>query len=134
VRVALASTGASSDLDLLVPRGLALFKAGGSKQFFHGGLSPQELVVPVVVADLAVPADTGSIKVDVDVVGGVISTGVFAATVSFSGNRSLPRSSPGPSRDGARTSLSRMSSVATASTPDQERSSQRAMMCASYSR
>ncbi len=86
VRVPLASTGVSSDLDLLVPRGLALFKAGGSKQFFHGGLSPQELVVPVVVADLAVPADTGSVKVDVDVVGGVISTGVFAATVSFSGN------------------------------------------------
>ena len=90
VRVPLASTGASTDLDLLVPRGLALFKAGGSKQFFHGGLSPQELVVPVIVANLAVPADTGSIKVDVDVVGGVISTGVFAATVSFSGNLFTP--------------------------------------------
>ncbi len=86
VRVPLASTGVASDLDLLVPRGLALFKAGGSKQFFHGGLSPQELVIPVVVADLAMPADTGSVKVDVDVVGGTISTGVFAATVTFSGN------------------------------------------------
>jgi len=40
----------------------------------------------VIVADLAAPADTGSIKVDVDVVGGVIATGVFAATVAFSGN------------------------------------------------
>ena len=86
VRIPRASTGVTTDLDLLVPRGLALFKAGGSKQFFHGGLSPQELVVPVVVADLAVPSDTGSVKVDVDVVGGVISTGVFAATVLFSGN------------------------------------------------
>lgn len=86
VRVALASTGVATDLDLLVPRGLALFKAGGSKQFFHGGLSPQELVVPVLVADLDLPADPGSVKVDVDIVGGVISTGVFAATVSFSGN------------------------------------------------
>lgn len=86
VRVPLASTGVASDLDLLVPRGLALFKAGGSKQFFHGGLSPQELLVPVVVADLTSPADTGSVKVDVDVVGGAISTGVFAATVTFSGN------------------------------------------------
>lgn len=90
VRVPLASTGVSSDLDVLVPRGLALFKAGGSKQFFHGGLSPQELVIPVVVADLAVPADRGSVKVDVNVVGGVISTGVFAATVSFNGNLFIP--------------------------------------------
>jgi hypothetical protein len=90
VRVPLASTGASSDLDLLVPRGLALFRAGGSKQFFHGGLSPQELVVPVIVADLAMPPDTGSVKVDIDVVGGVISTGVFAATVSLRGNLFTP--------------------------------------------
>lgn len=86
LRIPLASTGVASDLDILVPRSLALFKAGGSKQFFHGGLSPQELVIPVVVAELTPPADTGSIKVDVDVVGDSISTAMFAATVGFSGN------------------------------------------------
>jgi len=86
LRIPLASTGVSSDLDILVPRSLALFKAGGSKQFFHGGLSPQELIIPVVVAQLVPPGDTGSIKVNVDVVGDSISTGMFAATVGFSGN------------------------------------------------
>ena len=50
-----------SDLDLIVPRGLAVFRAGGSKQFFHGGLSPQELVVPVIVVDTEqAPAPTAA--------------------------------------------------------------------------
>src|SRR5262249_45216324 len=86
LRIPLATTGVATDLDILVPRSLALFKAGGSKQFFHGGLSPQELVIPVVVAELSAPGDTGSIKVDVDVVGDSISTAMFAATVGFSGD------------------------------------------------
>jgi hypothetical protein len=86
LRISLASTGVASDLDILVPRSLALFKAGGSKQFFHGGLSPQELIIPVVVAELAAPGDTGILKVAVDVVGDSISTAMFAATVAFSGN------------------------------------------------
>ena len=86
LRLPLASTGAVSDLDILVPRGLALFKAGGSKQFFHGGLSPQELIIPVIVAELAAPGDIGSIKVNVDLVGDSITTAMFAATVGLSGN------------------------------------------------
>jgi hypothetical protein len=40
--------GLPGDLDVLVPRGLALIAAGGSRGFFHGGLSPQELVVPLI--------------------------------------------------------------------------------------
>src|SRR6267142_650513 len=51
LRVPLASTGVPSDLDIIVPRGLAVFRAGGSKQFFHGGLSPQELLIAVIVVD-----------------------------------------------------------------------------------
>jgi hypothetical protein len=86
LRLSLASTGVTSDLDILVPRGLALFRAGGSKQFFHGGLSPQEIIIPVIVAELTALSDTGLLKVDVDVVGDSISTAMFAATVTFSGN------------------------------------------------
>ncbi len=86
LRIALSSTGVSTDLDLLVPRGLALFKAGGSKQFFHGGLSPQELVIPVVVAQLSHSDGAGEAHVDVDAVGETISTAMFAATVSFRGD------------------------------------------------
>lgn len=88
LRLPLGTTGASTDADLsiLVPRELALFKAGGSKQFFHGGLSPQELVIPVIVADLAQTVATGAVKVGVDVVGGKIATAMFAASLNFSGD------------------------------------------------
>ncbi len=88
LRLPLGSTGAitANDLSILVPRELALFKAGGSKQFFHGGLSPQELIVPVIVADLAQAAARGSVKVGVDIVGGKIATAMFAASLAFFGD------------------------------------------------
>jgi hypothetical protein len=86
LRVPLASTGVPSDADLIVPRGLAVFRAGGSKQFFHGGLSPQELVVPVIVVDTEPAPAPQKVKVDVSIAGGRITTGAFAATVGFTGD------------------------------------------------
>jgi hypothetical protein len=86
LRLPVASAGIGGDLDVLVPRGLAVFAAGGSKQFFHGGLSPQELVVPVIVADLVPAKSNAKIGVDVDIVGGKITTGVFGASVTFTGD------------------------------------------------
>jgi hypothetical protein len=46
------------DYDLAAPWTFACFKArGGGKAYFHGGLSPQELIVPVLVLKpLAKPA------------------------------------------------------------------------------
>jgi hypothetical protein len=39
-----------SDLDIATPWTFACFKAkGGARAYFHGGLSPQELIVPVAV-------------------------------------------------------------------------------------
>ena len=86
LRVSLASTGTPSDLDLIVPRGLAVFRAGGSKQFFHGGLSPQELLIPVIVVDTQPAPAPKELKVDVSIAGGRITTGAFAATVGFTGS------------------------------------------------
>lgn len=86
VRVPLSDCGISGELDLIVPRGLAVFKAGGGRQFFHGGLSPQELVVPVVIVDLMPSAEPPKLQVDVVVAGGRITTGVFAATLGFQGD------------------------------------------------
>ena len=86
VRVPLAAFGVASDLDLIVPRGLAVFRAAGGRQFFHGGLSPQELVVPVLVVELAPAPEPQKLDVGVQVAGGRITTGVFAATLTFSGN------------------------------------------------
>ena len=86
LRVPLVSTGVPSDADLIVPRGLAVFRAGGSKQFFHGGLSPQELVVPVIVVDTEPAPAPQKFKVDVSIAGGRITTGAFAATIDFTGD------------------------------------------------
>ena len=85
-RIPLASLGMPGDLDLVVPKGLAVFKAGGGRQFFHGGLSPQELVVPVVVVELLRVPPPQKVRVNVAVAGGRITTGVFAASLSFEGD------------------------------------------------
>lgn len=86
VQVALADCGVTSDLDIVVPRGLAVFRAGGGRQFFHGGLSPQELVVPVIVVSLAKQPRPQKLRVHIQVAGERITTGVFAATIEFSGD------------------------------------------------
>jgi hypothetical protein len=51
LRAPLRAFGLSDDLDIAVPWGLGFFTArgGGSGGYVHGGLSPQELVVPVAV-------------------------------------------------------------------------------------
>ncbi len=50
LRASLASLGVDSELDIATPWTFACFKSkGGGRAFFHGGLSPQELIVPVVV-------------------------------------------------------------------------------------
>ena len=50
LRTSMRSLGIDSDLDIATPWTLACFKAkGGTRAYFHGGLSPQELIIPVVV-------------------------------------------------------------------------------------
>ncbi|MDE0375151.1 MAG: PglZ domain-containing protein [bacterium] len=85
-RVPIASCGIPGDLDLIVPRGLAVFRAGGARQFFHGGLSPQELIVPVIVVESRRAPEPQKLKVGITVAGGRITTGIFAATISFDGD------------------------------------------------
>ncbi len=55
IRVPLSKIGLPGDLDVLVPRGLAVIAAGGARGFFHGGASPQELVVPVITVEAQPP-------------------------------------------------------------------------------
>ena len=50
LRTPLSSLGVDSDLDLATPWTFACFKSkGGARAYFHGGLSPQELIIPVMV-------------------------------------------------------------------------------------
>jgi hypothetical protein len=60
VRVSGAELGYDTDLDFVFPTGLGVFKAGGSLSYHHGGLSLQELVVPVVSFRMPKPAGTTS--------------------------------------------------------------------------
>ena len=48
LRASLSALGVDSDMDLATPWSFACFKARGARAFFHGGLSPQELLIPVV--------------------------------------------------------------------------------------
>jgi hypothetical protein len=70
----------------VVPRGLAVFKAGGGRQFFHGGLSPQELIVPVICVDLVKAPEPQKLDITVQVAGDRITTGVFSATLALADN------------------------------------------------
>jgi hypothetical protein len=50
LRTSLTSLGVESEFDIAVPWTFAVFKAkGGGRAYFHGGLSPQEVIVPVAV-------------------------------------------------------------------------------------
>lgn len=49
MRTPLRSLGIDSDFDIATPWSFAVFKVpGGNLVYFHGGLSPQELIVPVL--------------------------------------------------------------------------------------
>ncbi len=49
LRTSLSSLGVESEFEIATPWNFACFKAkGGARAYFHGGLSPQELIVPVV--------------------------------------------------------------------------------------
>jgi len=50
LRAPLSAFGMQGDFDLATPWTFACFKCkGGAKAYFHGGLSPQELLVPVLI-------------------------------------------------------------------------------------
>jgi hypothetical protein len=60
LRTPLKSLGVESDLDLATPYTFACFKSkGGARSYFHGGLSPQEVVIPVVVMTPTAQAVSG---------------------------------------------------------------------------
>jgi len=54
VRFSARQAGLEGNLEIAVPRSLGCFKvAGGTLAYFHGGASPQELLVPVLVVKAA---------------------------------------------------------------------------------
>lgn len=86
IKVPLAAFGIAGDLEVITPRGLGVFAAGGGLQFFHGGLSPQEIIVPVVIVEAQDQVGEPQYQIDLAVAGGKISTGVVAVTVTMTGD------------------------------------------------
>lgn len=58
LRVTGAELGYDTDLDFVFPRGLGVFKTPGALSYHHGGISLQELVIPVITC--RVPAATAA--------------------------------------------------------------------------
>ncbi len=84
--IALSDFGVRSAESIVVPGGMTVF-AGAGESFFHGGISPQEAVVPVVVVELA-PAGRGPSElptVSVVVPGGRVSAEAFSIRVTMAG-------------------------------------------------
>lgn len=52
VRVSGAKLGYASDLDVVLPASVSVFKAGGDLAYHHGGASLQELVIPLITVHL----------------------------------------------------------------------------------
>jgi hypothetical protein len=65
VRVSAAQLGYDSDLDFVFPTNNSVFKAGGDLTYHHGGLSLQELLVPVLCVRMATKKATPAADVDV---------------------------------------------------------------------
>jgi hypothetical protein len=78
IRIPLSAAGIPGDIDLLAPRGLGLISAGGARGFFHGGISPQELLVPVITAEIESQPGAEALNVEVTI-SGKITSGIFTA-------------------------------------------------------
>ena len=86
IKAPLSDFGIGGGLDIIAPRGLGVFVAGGGLQFFHGGLSPQELVVPVITVTSDEPTSEPKYEIALSVAGGRITTGVVAVTIQMTGD------------------------------------------------
>ena len=60
IRVAGAELGYDTDLDFIFPTGIGVFRAGGNLAYHHGGISLQEMVIPVLTLRTVITKPTES--------------------------------------------------------------------------
>ncbi len=97
LRAPLSAFGLGGELELATPWNLSCFKAKGGDEYFHGGLSLQELVVPVLtVRPGAVPASRAVAQVQWTLALGsrTISTRFLSVTVEGRSAELLPVEPP----------------------------------------
>src|ERR1035437_7749668 len=89
LRTSLASLGVDSEFDIATPWTFAVFKTkGGGRAYFHGGLSPQELIIPVVVMHSAVKPSLPSTGIQWTLIPGTAKLTTRFFSVQIAGNQS----------------------------------------------
>jgi len=98
VRISAAQLGYHSDLDFVFPISNAVFKAGGDLAYYHGGLSLQELLVPVL--SIRMPTETKAPQSDVNItlnkvpekiVNRIVTFGIASSNSLFSADEYVVR-------------------------------------------
>jgi hypothetical protein len=85
IRVSAAELGYDGDLDFVFPKSLGVFKSGGDLAYHHGGISLQEMIVPVVTFRIPAtpePATRGSV-VHLDGVPDSVTNRAFTVRLSL---------------------------------------------------
>jgi len=85
LRVAGRDLAYDTDLELVFPKGLGVFKGGGDLAYHHGGLSLQELVIPVLTFELESPAVKKRLPAEQVILEGVpsrVTNRIFSVTVA----------------------------------------------------
>jgi PglZ domain len=89
LRASLTSLGVDSEFDIATPWTFAVFKAkGGSRSYFHGGLSPEELIIPVVVMRSSAKATAPVTSIQWTLTPGAAKLTTRFFSVQISGNES----------------------------------------------
>jgi hypothetical protein len=89
LRTSLASLGVESEFDIATPWTFAVFKVkGGGRAYFHGGLSPQELIVPVVVLHSGVKPSLSSTGIQWTLIPGTAKLTTRFFSVQITGSQS----------------------------------------------
>jgi len=87
LRTTAGELGLRGELEFAFPRSLAAFKVrGGGTTYFHGGLSLQELVVPVLVVLCKKPegAPAEGMRFELEIASSKITTRMFTVKASYS--------------------------------------------------
>lgn len=94
LRVPLSAFGIGGDLEMATPRNLSCFAVqGGRTEYFHGGLSLQELVIPVMVIStgaVSSPAIEPAVEWKLMLGSKAITTRFVSVTVESSAQQLLP--------------------------------------------
>ncbi|WP_425395408.1 PglZ domain-containing protein [Aeoliella sp.] len=91
VRISAAQFGYESDLDFVFPTNNSVFRAGGDLAYYHGGLSLQELLIPVLTVRMPTETKASNAEINISlakvpdqIVNRIVTFGINAEASLFS--------------------------------------------------